>query len=69
MKPGPDQRVPVGLDGTSHTDPPNQRSFSLSSDEAHAALCRRSEAWIPNGALPREPRAWDRPVIVEARRR
>jgi hypothetical protein len=41
------------------------RTFSLNSDEAYAALCRRSEAWIPNGALPREPRAWDRPVIVE----
>jgi hypothetical protein len=39
---------------------PNQRTYSLNSPEAHAALCPRSEAWIPNGALPREPR-WPRP--------
>lgn len=44
---------------------PNQRSFSLNSAEACAALCPRSEAWIPNGGLPREPQLWDAPVIVE----
>jgi hypothetical protein len=48
---------------------PNIRSFSLNSEEAHAALCPRSEAWIPNGALPREPRVWDREVTLETRRR
>lgn len=36
------------------------RSFSLDSPEAYEALGGRSnEAWIPNGALPREPR-WPR---------
>jgi hypothetical protein len=40
---------------------PNQRSFSLNSREAYAALCAREERlWIPNGALPREPR-WPNP--------
>jgi len=44
---------------------PNMRTFSLKSDEAYKALCqRRDEPWIPNGALPREPRAWEREVIV-----
>jgi hypothetical protein len=45
---------------------PNQRSFSLNSDEGYAALCpRRERPWIPNGALPREPRAWGPEVIAE----
>ena len=45
------------------------RSFSLNSAEAYAALCGREDRpWIPNGALPREPRVWDRAVIVERRR-
>jgi hypothetical protein len=48
---------------------PNQRSFSLDSPEAYAALCpRQDQPWIANGALPREPRAWDREVMVERRR-
>jgi hypothetical protein len=52
-----------------HASAPNQRSFKLNSDEAYAALCpRRERPWIPNGALPREPRAWDREVIVEPTR-
>ena len=39
---------------------PNQRSFSLKSAEAYEALCPRAERpWIPNGALPREPK-WGR---------
>ena len=46
------------------------RSFSLNSDQAYAALCSREDRpWIPNGALPREPRLWERGVIVEKRRR
>jgi hypothetical protein len=46
--------------------PPNIRSFSLDSDEAYAALCRRRDRpWIPNGSLPREPRAWEREAIIE----
>jgi len=50
-------------------DAPNQRSFGLNSDEAYAAMCRRAERpWIPNGALPREPRVWEREVVVEAGR-
>jgi hypothetical protein len=47
---------------------PHMRSFSLNSDEAYEALCTpRERPWIPNGALPREPRMWERPVIVETR--
>ena len=45
------------------------RSFSLNSPEAYEALGgRREQAWIPNGALPREPK-WGRresPVWVNA---
>jgi len=49
---------------------PNMRSFSLNSDEAYEALCPRPERpWIPNGALPREPRTPGPEVIVEAKRR
>ena len=49
---------------------PVMRTFKLNSPEAYEVLCPREERpWIPNGALPREPRAWDRPVIVEAKRR
>jgi hypothetical protein len=43
------------------------RTFSLNSREAYEALCARQDRpWIANGALPREPRAQDREVIVEA---
>ena len=46
---------------------PNMRSFSLDSPEAYAALCApQDRPWIPNGALPRAPRAWDQAVIVES---
>lgn len=49
---------------------PNMRTFSLNSDEAYEALATpRERPWIPNGALPREPRVWERPVVVERRRR
>ena len=42
------------------------RSFALNSPEAYTALCpREEEPWIANGALPREPRAWERAAIVE----
>ena len=41
----------------------NQRSFSMNSPEGHAALCPPEDRpWIPNGALPREPRMWEREV-------
>jgi hypothetical protein len=41
------------------------RSFSLNSPEAHEALCEPSaRPWIPNGALPREPRWPHRPAAV-----
>jgi hypothetical protein len=52
---------------------PNQRSFSLNSDEAYDALATprerppvlsEAEGWIPNGALPREPRVWEREVVA-----
>lgn len=44
------------------------RTFSLNSDEAYEALCTpRERAWILNGSLSREPRVWEREVIVEAR--
>jgi hypothetical protein len=49
---------------------PNMRSFSLNSDETYEALCPRIERpWIMADSLPREPRVWNRPVIVERRRR
>jgi hypothetical protein len=39
---------------------PNMRSFSLNSPEAYEAMgAREDRPWIPNGALPREPR-WPR---------
>ena len=54
----------------SDNSPGGQRSFSLDSAEAYAALCPAADRpWIANGALPREPRAWGQAVIVEARRR
>jgi hypothetical protein len=62
-----DQRVRVGLDGTNQPGgAPHVRSFSLNSDEAYAALCGRGsyDPWIANGALPREPGAWELPVIM-----
>jgi predicted transcriptional regulator len=45
------------------------RSFSLKDPEAYAILCQREDRpWIPNGALPREPRWGHRsdPVQVMA---
>jgi hypothetical protein len=45
------------------------RSFSLNSQELYNAVCERTERpWIPNGALPREPRKWELEVIVEVGR-
>ena len=47
---------------------PNQRSFGLNSDEAYAAMCPREDRpWIMAGSLPREPRTWEREVVVERR--
>lgn len=49
---------------------PNQRSFTLNSDQAYQALCRReSEPWIKAGSLPRDPRGREGTVIVEAKHR
>ena len=46
---------------------PVLRTFSLNSREFYEAVCAPAEqAWIPNGALPREPRRWEQEVIVEA---
>jgi hypothetical protein len=58
------------------------RTFGLNSPEFYEAVCEpremsiaampgcmaRSAMWIPNGALPREPRVWEREVVVERRR-
>ena len=45
------------------------RTFGLNSQEFYDAVCEpRERPWIPNGSLPREPRVWDPPVIVEPRR-
>jgi hypothetical protein len=45
------------------------RTFGLNSQEFYEAVCEpRERPWIPNGALPREPRVWEREVIVERRR-
>ena len=47
---------------------PNQRSFTLNSDEAYQALCApEARPWIMNGSLPREPRGREGTVIVETR--
>lgn len=49
---------------------PNQRSFSLNSDEAYQALCApEAKPWIMAGSLPREPRGREGIVIVEAKHR
>ena len=54
------------------------RTITLNSQEFYEAVTEpRERPWIPNGALPREPRVWEREVIaspersrrVEARRR
>ena len=40
---------------------PGVRTFSLNDPEAYEALAApRERPWIPNGALPREPRLWER---------
>ena len=45
------------------------RTFSMNSREFYEAVCTpRERPWIPNGALPREPRGRHLPVIVERRR-
>ena len=45
------------------------RSFSLNSRDFYEAVTEpRERPWIPNGALPREPRAREREVIVERKR-
>ena len=47
---------------------PNMRSFSLNSDEAHAALRVPRDPWVWAGGLPCEPR-WprrDEGVLVDA---
>jgi len=42
------------------------RTFSLNSREFYEAVCEpRERPWIPNGALPREPRTREREVIYE----
>ena len=47
---------------------PNQRTFTLNSQEFYEAIRAPEERpWIPNGALPREPRIRDRPPIMESR--
>jgi hypothetical protein len=38
---------------------PNMRSFALNDPAFHASFGSSSSAWIPNGALPPEPR-WAR---------
>ena len=46
------------------------RTFSLNSPEAYEALCTpEARPWIPNGALPREPRVRERAVVVEVKGR
>jgi hypothetical protein len=46
------------------------RTFGLNSREFYEAACTpRERPWIPNGALPREPRVRDPEVIIEPRRR
>jgi hypothetical protein len=47
--------------GDTKTSAPNQRSFSLKSEDADAALCVPRDPWVWAGGLPREPR-WPRPA-------
>jgi hypothetical protein len=49
----------------------NERShFGLNSPEFYEVVCEpRERPWIPNGALPREPKTRGLPVIVERKRR
>ena len=48
----------------------NQRSFSMNSEEFYRAVCPPEDRpWIPNGALPKELRVWEREAIVETRKR
>jgi hypothetical protein len=52
------------------TGAPSLRSFGLNSREFYEAVCEpRERPWIPNGALPREPKAREREVTVERRGR
>ena len=45
------------------------RSFKFDSREFYEAVCPPADRpWIPNGALPREPRPRDPAVIVEVRK-
>jgi hypothetical protein len=45
------------------------RTFSMNSQEFYEAVTEpRERPWIPNGSLPREPKARDQEVIVEPRR-
>ncbi|GAA4711495.1 hypothetical protein H9L13_02510 [Sphingomonas lutea] len=47
---------------------PNMRTFSLNSQAFYEAVREpRERPWIPNGALPREPKVWGPRVIVEQR--
>ena len=51
-----------------HNEPtaPNQRTFTLNSREFYEAVrAPEDRPWIPNGALPREPRIRDRAVVFE----
>lgn len=42
------------------------RTFGLNSREFYEAVCApRERPWIPNGALPREPRVREPEVVVE----
>ena len=55
--------------GFQPSEVPVLRSFSLNSREFYEAVCAPAERpWIPNGALPREPRRWEPAVIVEVRK-
>ncbi|MBV9528339.1 hypothetical protein [Sphingomonas sp.] len=48
--------------------PPQSRTFTLNSEEFYDAVTDSTDRpWIANGALPREPRHRDQPVIVEPR--
>lgn len=58
------------INGEAHTSAPGtMRSFSINSQEFYEAVVEpRERPSIPNGALPREPRAWGPTVIVERKR-
>jgi hypothetical protein len=66
-EPGAPNPYPEPVEAACPEPVEGMRTFTLNSPEAYEALCPREDRpWIPNGALPREPRSVEREVVVEA---